>query len=197
MYEAQRRNRSSRWRSSLKKVFLKFSQNSQENTCAKASNLQIFLERNSGTSVFHEVCELFKNTFIYRTPLDDCLWRYFFFGFSLSGIITDTLKQRLEVVLQKRCTDVCVFDVFWIVQSQGTLTKLGALLQFCLFTWNIDVLWIVIWRENSKHPGILVIICILFWNKMVFLCSICLLPEKMTFFFIIINKQLCASYLVL
>ena len=47
-----------------KKSVLKFSQNSQENTCVRASFL-IKLQ----VQVFScEFCEIFKNTFLYRTP---------------------------------------------------------------------------------------------------------------------------------
>ena len=50
-------------RCSVKKVFLEISQNSQENTCV------IFLSRDSGTVIFCEFCEIFKNAFFYRTSL--------------------------------------------------------------------------------------------------------------------------------
>ena len=46
-----------------KKVFLEISQNSQESTCARVPfliKLQVFSS---------EFCEIFKNTFFYRTPL--------------------------------------------------------------------------------------------------------------------------------
>ena len=82
------------------------------------------------------------------------------------------------------------------MQSRGTMTKLGALLKIFLFALDImsvDVFWIIIWWTNSKHRGnlgILVKISIFSWDNMVFLCGICLLPEKMTLFFSIINKQL-------
>ena len=42
VYQAHRRNRSSHRRSSVKKLYLKFSQNSQESTCARASGLQLY-----------------------------------------------------------------------------------------------------------------------------------------------------------
>ena len=38
-------------RISVKNVFIKISQNLQENTCATVSNLQLYLKRGSGTSV--------------------------------------------------------------------------------------------------------------------------------------------------
>ena len=65
------------------------------------------------------------------------------------------------------------------------------ILPFCVTYWrNLDYNW----RANSKHPGKLVIlekIYIFSWdNTMVFLCGICLLPEKMTLFFSILNKHL-------
>ena len=50
-------------RCSVKKVFLEISQNSQENTCARASfliKLQVFS---------CEFFEIFKNTLFHRTPL--------------------------------------------------------------------------------------------------------------------------------
>ena len=54
-------------------VFLKISQNSQENTCAgvsfliklQKSGLQHYLKRDSSTGEF---CKIFNNTFFYRTP---------------------------------------------------------------------------------------------------------------------------------
>ena len=53
-------------RRSVEKVFLEISQNSQENTCARDSIL-IKLQVNFESSC--EFCEIFKNTFLYRTPL--------------------------------------------------------------------------------------------------------------------------------
>ena len=62
------------------KVFLNISQNSQENTCARVSfliKLQdsacSFIKRETLVQMFScEFCEISKNTFSYRTPLDDC-----------------------------------------------------------------------------------------------------------------------------
>ena len=93
-----------------------------------------------------------------------------------------------------RCIFAWEFEVFWIVQSRGTLTKLGALLKVCLLAWDIDVFWIIIWRANSKQPGkirycILVKIYIFSWDNMAFLCGISLLPEKKALFFSILQKQ--------
>ena len=47
-------------RSSAKKVFLKTSQNSQKNTCARVSSSQVFS---------CEFCEIFKNTFFLKEHL--------------------------------------------------------------------------------------------------------------------------------
>ena len=52
-------------RCSVKKVFLKISQNSQENTCARAS----FLIKSLAQVFSCEFCEISKNTFSYRRPL--------------------------------------------------------------------------------------------------------------------------------
>ena len=55
---------------SVKTVFLKISQNSEENTCARVS----FFNKVAGlmslalVSSF-EFCEIFKKTYFYRTPL--------------------------------------------------------------------------------------------------------------------------------
>ena len=60
-------DRSSHQRGSVKKVFLKILQNSQENTCAKVSFL---IKMQAQAQVFS--CELWKisnNTFAYRTQL--------------------------------------------------------------------------------------------------------------------------------
>ena len=57
-------------RCSIKKVFLEISQNSQENTCAKASFLKNFIKQETLEHVFScEFCEISKNTFLHRTPL--------------------------------------------------------------------------------------------------------------------------------
>ena len=56
-------------------MFLRILQNSQENTCARASFLNKFARLKSATSLKTdsmyscEFCEIFKNTFVYRTPL--------------------------------------------------------------------------------------------------------------------------------
>ena len=87
-----------------------------------------------------------------------------------------------------RCIFAWEFEAFWIVQSRGTLTKLGALLNVCLLAWDIDVFWIIMWRVNSKQPGkirygILVKIYVFSWDNMAFLCGISLFPEKKALFF--------------
>ena len=69
--------RSSHQRCTVKKVLLKISQNSQENTCARVSfliKLQAeacnFIKKETLAQVFScEFCEIFKNTFFRRTPL--------------------------------------------------------------------------------------------------------------------------------
>ena len=84
--------------------------------------------------------------------------------------------------------------MFWLVQSRGTLTKLGALLKVCFLAWDIDVFWIIIWKANSKQPGkirycILVKIYIFPWDNMAFLCRIFLLPEKKALFFLLCRRS--------
>ena len=62
---------------SVKKVFLKIWQNSQENTCAgvyfsitlQASGLQLYLKETLAKVFSIEFCEIFKNIYFYRTPL--------------------------------------------------------------------------------------------------------------------------------
>ena len=63
-------------RCSVKKVVLKISQNSQENTCARVIflvKLQVlaynFIKEETMAQVFScESCKIYKNTFSYRTP---------------------------------------------------------------------------------------------------------------------------------
>ena len=93
-----------------------------------------------------------------------------------------------------RCIFGWEFEVFWLVQSRSTLTKLGALLKVCFLAWDIDVFWIIIWKANSKQPGkirycILVKIYIFPWDNMAFLCGIFLLPEKKALFFSVLQKE--------
>ena len=62
---------------SVKKVFLKISQNSQKNTCARVSFLIScrpracnFVKKETLAQVFScEICEISKNTLLYKTPL--------------------------------------------------------------------------------------------------------------------------------
>ena len=52
-------------------MFLKVSQNSQKNACARVSCN--FIKKEALAQVFScEFCETFKNKFFYRTPPDDC-----------------------------------------------------------------------------------------------------------------------------
>ena len=54
----------------IKKVFLKVSQTSQENTCCTCN----FISKEAMALMFScEFCEIVKNAFCYRTPPDDCL----------------------------------------------------------------------------------------------------------------------------
>ena len=63
-------------RCSVKKVFLKISQNSQETTCARVSflikllapGLQFIKKETLAQAFFCESWEIFKNTFLYKTP---------------------------------------------------------------------------------------------------------------------------------
>ena len=60
------RSRSSRPEVFCKKVFLKISQNSQENTCARVS----FFNKETLEQMFScEFCDIFKSIYFYRTPL--------------------------------------------------------------------------------------------------------------------------------
>ena len=54
----------------LKKVLLNISQISQENTCVTVSFLIKLIKKETLAQLFScEICEIFKNTFFYRTPL--------------------------------------------------------------------------------------------------------------------------------
>ena len=63
-------------RCSGKKVFLNISQNSQENTCARVSFLlkvqaeacKFIKKETLVQKISCELCEIFRNTFFYRTP---------------------------------------------------------------------------------------------------------------------------------
>ena len=56
-------------RCSVKKVFLKILQNSQENTCTRVSSKAATLLKKTLEQVFFsEFSEIFKNTLFYRTP---------------------------------------------------------------------------------------------------------------------------------
>ena len=79
--------RTSHRRCFVKKVFLEISQNSQENACTRVSFLIKlpqtcnFIKKGTLPQVFScEFCEISKNTFSYRTPLDDCFCLYAMLG---------------------------------------------------------------------------------------------------------------------
>ena len=86
-----------------------------------------------------------------------------------------------------------MFDVFWIVERRDALNKTRCsvkIFTFCVgYSRDLDCNW----GTNSKNPGklgILVKIYIYSWDStMVFLCGMCLLPEKMTLFFSILSKK--------
>ena len=60
----------------MKKVFLKISQNSQEDTCARISfliklqawELQLYKKETLAQVLSFEIYEVFNNTYFYRTP---------------------------------------------------------------------------------------------------------------------------------
>ena len=55
---------------SIRKVFIKISQNSQENTCARVTFLIKCIKKETLAEVFScEFCETFKNTSFYRATL--------------------------------------------------------------------------------------------------------------------------------
>ena len=60
-------------RCSVKKVFLKISQNSQENTCARDSVLINFIKKETLVQVFScEFCEIFKTPFFLQNIFGGC-----------------------------------------------------------------------------------------------------------------------------
>ena len=57
------------------------------------------------------------------------------------------LKAAIELFCKKgflRCAFAKEFEVFWIVSSRGTLTKLRAP------EWDIDMFWSIIWRRTNS-----------------------------------------------
>ena len=66
----QSTDRSSYLRCSVKKVFLEISQNSRENTCARASTCN-YVKMETLAQVFScEFCNISKNTFFHRIVLE-------------------------------------------------------------------------------------------------------------------------------
>ena len=203
-------------------MFLNISQNSKENACARVSSLiqlqdwGLQLKKETLAQLFScEFCEILGTPFLQNTSSG-----YFSILIQLKdfncikhrrGMKTVSLfaflKRELtfksshwELFCKKgvlMCFFVSEFEVFWIVQSRGSLNKIRCsfkTLPFCVGYWrDLDYNW----RANSKHPGelgILVKIYIFSWdNRMAFLWGICLLPEKMTLFFSILNKYLQLS----
>ena len=96
---------------SVKKVFLKSSKNSQENTCARVSFLTKletldcnFIKNNLVLVFFCEFCEIFKNTFFYRKP-----------PMSVSGIpdsITNKITRSLNIICVDKKYNVIILSHF-------------------------------------------------------------------------------------
>ena len=58
----------------MKKAFLEVSRNSQKNTYARVSFLIRFIKKETLGQLFScEFCEISKNTFFHRTPLETAL----------------------------------------------------------------------------------------------------------------------------
>ena len=91
-------NKSSHRRCSLKKVFLQISQNSLENTYARFSFLiklpATLLKKETLVEMFS--CEIFKNTFFYRTP-----------PVAASVANTNKVNNKLKLIVAKFLTIFC------------------------------------------------------------------------------------------
>ena len=97
-------------RCSVEKVYLEFVQNSQENTCARISfliKLQAcacnFVKKENLTQVFSsEFCEIFMNTFSYRTPLQCCFWssQYFCYFPNSDSRISWSISFKFSVIFK-------------------------------------------------------------------------------------------------
>ena len=66
-------------------MFLKISQNSQENTCVeslfnKVAGLNFVKKETLPKLFYYEFCEIFGNTFFYRIPLNDYFSILLFLG---------------------------------------------------------------------------------------------------------------------
>ena len=99
---------------SVKKVFLKMLQNSQENTCARVS----FLIKLQASGVFLWILQHLKNTFFYRTPLVAASVFYIFVQMAESVYLLETLTQDTDTCFQpftRRSLTILVqsHTVFW------------------------------------------------------------------------------------
>ena len=91
-------------RCSVKKVFLKIPQNSQENTCVRVSFLIKlhacnFIKKEILAQVFScEFCEISKNTFLYSTPLvaPEIFSEIFILILSIINLKTKSYKDSLS-----------------------------------------------------------------------------------------------------
>ena len=109
-------------RSSRSEVFLKISLNLQENTCASVSFLNkvaglrpmIFMKKEALAQVFScEFWEIFKNTYLYRTPLVAAskvgLTDYVKKKNALKMILLKDLSSLEEYIYNKLC--ICIIKV--------------------------------------------------------------------------------------
>ena len=98
--------RNSHQRCSIKKVLLKISLNSQENSCARVSFLikkSLFIKKETLAQEFScEFCETFKNTFLFRTPL-----------VAASVNVCNSTQLPLISIYQKRSTSHNLESMLW------------------------------------------------------------------------------------
>ena len=94
-------------RCSVNKVFLKISENSQENTCTRVSFLN-FIQLALAQVFSFKFCEIFKNTFFTYNTSGDCFWNI---GF--------TLSLRRPLSNRNQSTDLLCKPMDWFLYDKG------------------------------------------------------------------------------
>ena len=114
-------------------MFLKISQNSQENTCAW--DRQLYLKETLAQLFPCEFCEIFKNTFFYRTPVvaskmewlrqkrdDFMIMHHLENWFYLQIWMRDSARQHCCLKSQKHCLilkKLCYNNQKWKASANG------------------------------------------------------------------------------
>ena len=126
-------------------MFLEISQNSQKSICARVSLLNKvteacnFIKKETLSQRFScKFCEIYKNTFFYRTPLDECFCNKL--NIISCGICLSFKSRHLELLykIMIQLLSTGIFLVLWSKGPSCNFTKQLFFLHSC--EWLVPVI---------------------------------------------------------